>query len=126
MHQLTLWYVSDPLLASGAFALAFVFAGSLAALCRKLGGTFAEAVAPSRNKLASLEGSVESWPFRSPFITAIAGISYTQTRVWTTGSSIIFARFASFGVLQFFFISGYLFWRKLIKKGGIELGRFYL
>ena len=127
MMQLFLrWYVEDPLLAGAAFALALLVACLLSAACRRLGGTFADAVKPSTNKLASLEGLRGILALSVAVHHASAWYVYTQTKEWNTGQSILFARFASFGVLQFFFISGYLFWRKLMKKGGIELGRFYL
>lgn len=126
MHLLFRWYVTDPLLAGAAFALALLIAGLLSATCSRLGGTFADAVKPSTNKLASLEGLRGILALSVVVHHAAAWYSYTQTKVWSTGPSIVFARFASFGVLQFFFISGYLFWRKLMKKSGIDLGRFYL
>ena len=49
-------YLFDPLLACGIFALSLAVAGLLSFLCGRLGGVFAEAVQPSGNKLASLEG----------------------------------------------------------------------
>jgi peptidoglycan/LPS O-acetylase OafA/YrhL len=51
---------------------------------------------------------------------------FTQTGVWATGNSVIFARLADFGVIQFFYLSGFLFWRKLMKTGRIPIGKFYL
>lgn len=56
MHLFFRWYVEDPLLAGAAFALALLVAGLLSAACRRLGGVFADAVKPSTNELASLEG----------------------------------------------------------------------
>jgi len=126
MHLFFRWYVTDPPLAGAAFALALLVAGLLSATCRRMGGAFADAVKPSTHKLASLEGLRGILALSVVVHHGAAWYIYTQTREWSTGPSIIFARFASFGVLQFFFISGYLFWRKLMKKGGIELGRFYL
>lgn len=126
MHSLALRYLLDPLLASGAFALALSLAALLSLACRRMGGIFAEAVEPSGNKLASLEGLRGILAFAVVIHHGCAWYAYTQTQVWTTGNSILFERFANFGVMQFFFISGYLFWRKLMKKGGIDLRRFYL
>lgn len=119
-------YLLDPLLACGIFALSLSIAGLLSFLCGRIGGVFAEAVQPSGNKLASLEGLRGILALSVAAHHAYCWFFYTQTGQWGTQTSILFARFASFGVEQFFFISGFLFWRKLMKKGGIELGRFYL
>jgi peptidoglycan/LPS O-acetylase OafA/YrhL len=119
-------YLLDPLLACGIFALSLAVAGLFSFLCGRMGGVFAEAVQPSGNKLASLEGLRGILALSVAAHHAYCWFFYTQTGHWGTQSSVIFSRFASFGVNQFFFISGFLFWRKLMKKGGIELGRFYL
>lgn len=119
-------YLLDPLLACGIFALSLAVAGFLSFLCGRMGGVFAEAVQPSGNKLASLEGLRGILALSVAAHHAYCWFFYTQTAHWGTQNSILFSRFASFGVDQFFFISGFLFWRKLMKKGGIELGRFYI
>lgn len=119
-------YLFDPLLACGIFALSLAVAGLLSFLCGRLGGVFAEAVQPSGNKLASLEGLRGILALSVAAHHAYCWFFYTQTAHWGTQNSVLFSRFASFGVDQFFFISGFLFWRKLMKIGGIELGRFYL
>ena len=51
---------------------------------------------------------------------------FAKTGNWSTGRSVIFDRLADFGVIQFFYLSGFLFWRKLIRRGRVEAGRFYL
>lgn len=119
-------YLFDPVLACGVFALVLSTATLLSLLCGRLGGVFGEAVQPSANKLASLEGLRGILALSVAAHHAYCWYFFTKIHDWGTGHSILFARFANFGVIQFFFISGYLFWRKLMKKGGIELGRFYL
>lgn len=110
-------------------AAAFLFAVATAAvvcvLLDRLGGEYASAVA-SGSRIASLDGLRGILAFSVAVHHARCWYSFTQTGAWSTGDSVIFARLASFGVTQFFYLSGYLFWRKLMRSGHIPMGRFYL
>lgn len=119
-------FLVDPLLASGIFGLVVAVSALLVFLCTRLGGVFAATVGPSGDKLAGLEGLRGILALAVVAHHACCWYYFTQTAVWGTGGSIIFERFARFGVMQFFFISGFLFWRKLIRRGKIDLGSFYL
>ena len=116
----------DLLIAAGILVLVLALAAALVSICTRLGGIFAETVSPHAQKLASLEGLRGILALAVVAHHACCWFYYTQTAVWSTGGSILFERLASFGVMQFFFISGFLFWRKLIRRGRIDLGSFYL
>jgi peptidoglycan/LPS O-acetylase OafA/YrhL len=118
-------YVADPLLLVLAFGVAIGEAAILSWCFSRSGGVFAKAVAPS-NKVTSLEGLRGLLAFSVVAHHACAWYFFLQTGAWGTGNSIVFARLASFGVLQFFYLSGYLFWTRLMRRGRIPLGRFYL
>jgi len=90
------------------------------------GGYLGKVVSPETQKLASLEGLRGVLAFSVVVHHAYSWFYFTQTGIWSTQNSVIFARLANFGVLQFFYLSGFLFWRKLMKKGRIPMGRFYL
>lgn len=119
-------FVSDPVLAVLFFCFVTAGAGALVLLFDRLGGTLGEVVSPSTTKLASLEGLRGILACSVIAHHAYCWYFFTRSGVWDTGRSVIFARLAGFGVLQFFFVSGFLFWRKLMKKGEIPLGSFYL
>ena len=116
----------DVILAGGILLLATGMCRMFVFFCHRLGGTFADAVRPHAHKLASLEG------LRGILALAVVAhhsscwYSYTQTGNWSNGVHDLFARFGPFGVAQFFYISGFLFWRKLMKKGSIDFAPFYL
>ena len=93
--------------------------------CDRLGGTFAEAVRPHANKLASLEGLRGILAISVVAHHSSSWYSYTQTGIWSNGNHVLLARLGPFGVGQFFCISGFLFWRKLMKKGSIDFAPFY-
>lgn len=116
---------TDPLLVCVAFCVAISEASLLWVAFTKLGGVFARAVNPP-GKIVSLEGLRGILAFSVVVHHGCCWYFYSHTGVWQTGSSIIFARLGSFGVMQFFYLSGYLFWRKLMRKGRIDVGRFYL
>lgn len=113
----------DALLISGIFFLALCVTGLLSLCCDRLGGKFAQAVKPQGHKLESLEG------LRGVLALAVVAhhcscwYGLIKTGVWAGGP--IFSRLGGFGVMPFFFISGFLFWRKLM-KGPINLKTFYL
>jgi peptidoglycan/LPS O-acetylase OafA/YrhL len=117
-------YGLDPALAILAIALAGGLATAISLLLTQRGGTFGRAVAPGE-KIASLEGLRGILALCVVLHHAYCWYFYMRIGVWSTGNSIIFNRFASFGVMQFFYISGYLFWRKLT-RGRVSMGRFYL
>jgi peptidoglycan/LPS O-acetylase OafA/YrhL len=119
-------FVFDPLLAAFIFALAAGVTGSLAWLCSRMGGVFADAIAPHANKVKSLEGLRGVLALSVAAHHAYCWYWFTQSGRWGTFGSILFGRFARFGVMQFFYISGYLFWRRLKKRGSIRLSSFYL
>jgi peptidoglycan/LPS O-acetylase OafA/YrhL len=119
-------FAADPILAVLFLSLVTACAGMLALLFDRLGGGLGKVVRPSTNKLSSLEGLRGILACSVVAHHAYCWYFFTQTGEWTTGRSVIFARLASFGVLQFFFVSGFLFWRKLMKRGEIPLGSFYL
>ena len=116
----------DPILAALFLALATGGAGVLVFLFDRCGGRFAEAVRPSPNKLASLEGLRGILAFSVVAHHAYCWYFFTQFGVWSTGQSIVFDRLADFGVAQFFYLSGFLFWRKLMRRGRIPACKFYL
>lgn len=125
MHFVVERYITDPLLVSLAFAVAIGEAAILCWCLTRMGGVFAKAVAPGE-KVASLEGLRGLLAFSVVIHHACCWYFFMQIGVWETGHSILFNRVARFGVMQFFYISGYLFWRKLMRRGKIPLGRFYL
>lgn len=49
-----------------------------------------------------------------------------RTHTWDGNNTLLFANFGGFGVTLFFFLSGFLFWRKMMRHDSIELRRFYL
>ncbi len=116
----------DPILVVMLLAFATGGAGTLVVLFNRLGGNFAEAARPASQKLASLEGLRGVLAFSVVAHHAYCWYSFTQVGVWTTGRSVIFDRLADFGVAQFFYLSGFLFWRKLMRRGRIPKGKFYL
>ena len=116
----------DPVLAVLFLAFAIGGAGALAFLFDRCGGPFAEAANPSSHKLAALQGLRGVLAFSVVAHHAYCWYFFTQYGVWTTGRSVIFDRLADFGVAQFFYLSGFLFWRKLMRRGHIPAGRFYL
>lgn len=118
-------FLSDPLIVFFAFLSAIGMAAMLSLTLTKMGGGFAAAVAPGE-KVASLEGLRGILAFSVVIHHACCWYNYMRIGEWTTGDSIVFGRLAVFGVMQFFYISGYLFWRKLMRRGSIPLGRFYL
>ncbi len=118
-------FVTDPLLVSLSYCVAIGEAAALSWCFTRWGGVFAKAVAPSA-KVTSLEGLRGLLAFAVVVHHACAWYFYLQTGDWTTGRSVVFGRLASFGVLQFFYLSGYLFWSRLMRRGGIPLGPFYL
>lgn len=123
MHGFAERFVADPLLVSLAFGVAIGEAALLSWLLSRAGGVFAKAVAPSA-KLTSIEGLRGLLAFSVVVHHACAWYFFLQTgRFEAIG---IFGRLANFGVIQFFFISGYLFWSKLRRRGRIPLGQFYL
>lgn len=126
MHEAFQRFGLDPMLA--ALYLAFVLGGAyaLTALFDRCAGTFRDVVSPASQKVASLEGLRGVLAFSVVAHHAYCWFFFTQTGIWSTGNSIIFARLADFGVIQFFYLSGLLFWRKLIKSSRIPAGRFYL
>jgi peptidoglycan/LPS O-acetylase OafA/YrhL len=119
-------FTLDPALAAMIFAFAMVGASALVRLFDRLGGYFRKVVSPSTHKLASLEGLRGVLALSVVAHHAFCWNFFTQYGAWTTGNSVIFGRLASFGVVQFFYVSGFLFWRKLMKSGGIPFGNFYL
>jgi len=119
-------FVFDPLLAALAFAFAIAGASALNLLFDRWGGYFGNVVSPASQKLASLEGLRGILAFSVVMHHAYCWYYFTQTGVWTTGNSVIFARLADFGVIQFFYLSGFLFWRKLMKAGRIPMSKFYI
>jgi peptidoglycan/LPS O-acetylase OafA/YrhL len=119
-------FIFDPVLAVVILALATGVAGTFALLCTRLGGVFAEAIAPHANKVKSLEGLRGILALSVVAHHAYCWYRFTQYGLWGTPGSILFGRLGSFGVMQFFYISGYLFWRRLMKRGSIPLRSFYL
>lgn len=119
-------FAFDPLLAALAFAFAIAGASALNLLFDRWGGHFASVVRPATVKLAALEGLRGVLAFSVVMHHAYCWYFFTQNGVWSTGDSVIFARLADFGVIQFFYLSGFLFWRKLMKTGHIPMARFYL
>ncbi len=109
-----------------AFAFAMALAGALNLLFDRWGGYFGNVVNPASQKLAALEGLRGILAFSVVMHHAYCWYYYTQNGVWTTGASVLFARLADFGVIQFFYLSGFLFWRKLMKTGRIPRPKFYL
>lgn len=116
--------VLDAILVCFAFAIVIGEAKILSWILAEIGGVFARVAAPSE-KIASLEGLRGILAFAVVLHHGCCWYFYSQTGVWSTGHNIIFERLAPFGVMQFFFLSGYLFWGKLMRKGRIDLGRFY-
>lgn len=119
-------FAFDPLLAVLAFTFAVAAASALNLLFNRWGGYFRNVVSPASQKLAALEGLRGILAFSVVMHHAYCWYYFTQSGVWTTGNSVIFARLADFGVIQFFYLSGFLFWRKLMKTGRIPMAKFYL
>lgn len=119
-----LHYAADPVLLLVAFSVAIAVATAIAFFFRRTDGKLSGDAADA-GKTASLQGSRGVLAFSVVMHHACCWYFYSATGVWTTGNHIIFERLARFGVMQFFYISGFLFWRKLMRKGSIPLGRFY-
>jgi peptidoglycan/LPS O-acetylase OafA/YrhL len=116
----------DPALVIACFLLALALCGALVAMCDRMGGSFAAAVNPHPGKLAALEGLRGVLALAVVVHHACCWFWFVRSGVWSTQGSIIFERLAPFGVMQFFFISGFLFWRKLMSPGSIKLRAFYV
>ena len=124
MHPALPTSVTDPLLVSAAFVLAISLAAILSLILSKFGSGFATALSSSE-KVTSLEGTRGVLAFSVAIHHACCWYFYLATGVWSTGGHLIFERLAPFGVMQFFYISGFLFWRKLMRRGSIPLKSFY-
>ena len=121
----------DPLLALLFLALALGGAWVLLVLLRKTafgskGRLLDDLTGPSSQKLASLQGLRGILAFSVVAHHACCWYYFSQSGVWGTGRSVVFDRLADFGVIQFFYLSGFLFWRKLMKRGRVAAGSFYL
>jgi peptidoglycan/LPS O-acetylase OafA/YrhL len=114
----------DPLLAVVFFGLAIAGAWLLKLLIDRITPQ-ANAASATTHKLASLEGLRGILAFAVVAHHACCWYYFTQNGDWTTGSNIVFGRLASFGVIQFFYLSGFLFWRKLMRRGAIPVRQFY-
>jgi peptidoglycan/LPS O-acetylase OafA/YrhL len=119
-------FIVEPFIAGGIFVFVLLGCATLVFFCKRLGGVFAQVVDPRSGKLGQVEGLRGILALSVVAHHAYCWYFFTQTALWGTRDSIVFARLATFGVMQFFFISGFLFWRKLMKKGGIDLRDFYL
>lgn len=126
MNQTLQRLALDSTLAVLIFAVAVGCACVLDLLLNWLGGYFKLAANPATSKLAPLEGLRGVLAISVAAHHACCWYFFSQSGIWSTGGSVIFARLAGFGVMQFFFISGFLFWRKSIKQGKIPLCNFYL
>lgn len=116
----------DPALALAFFALAFGGAWALLRLFGKRGGLPADLIGSSAQKLVSLQGLRGILAFAVVAHHACCWFFFSQSGLWWTGHSVLFDRLADFGVIQFFYLSGFLFWRKLMKRGRVPAGNFYL
>jgi peptidoglycan/LPS O-acetylase OafA/YrhL len=125
MHFAVERFVTDPLLVALAFLLAIGEGALIFACLRRMGGRFADAVAPT-DKVRTLEGLRGILAFSVVIHHGFCWYFYMRLGIWETGNSVVFARLAGFGVVQFFYLSGYLFWSKLLRQKKIPLGRFYL
>jgi peptidoglycan/LPS O-acetylase OafA/YrhL len=92
----------------------------------RCGGLFGCVAGAAPQKLATLEGLRGILALSVAAHHACCWYYFANTGNWSTGRSVIFDRLADFGVIQFFYLSGFLFWRKLIRRGHVEAGRFYL
>lgn len=126
MNEAFLRFGLDPMLAPLYFALSLGGAWALLLAFNRLGGPFADVARPGSQKLAQLQGLRGILAFSVVAHHACCWYFYSQSGDWSTGGSILFDRLAEFGVIQFFYLSGFLFWRKLIKRGRIPAGSFYL
>jgi peptidoglycan/LPS O-acetylase OafA/YrhL len=116
----------DAMLAGAFIGLALAVAWALLRALDGMKGSLGEVVSPASRKLTSLEGLRGMLAMAVVAHHACCWYYFTQFGVWTTGRSVLFDRLADFGVTQFFYLSGFLFWRKLMKAGRIPMGRFYL
>jgi peptidoglycan/LPS O-acetylase OafA/YrhL len=116
----------DALLAAAFVVFIMAMASLMLSALDSLKGAVGEVVSPASRKLASLEGLRGVLALSVVAHHAYCWYFFTQFGVWTTGRSVIFDRLADFGVMQFFYLSGFLFWRKLMKTRRIQVGRFYL
>lgn len=128
-------FALDPLLAALLFASAIACARGLLFVFDRLGDRSGSNVllfeVSPVHKFASLEALRGVLALAVVAHHACCWYFLVQTGAWSTGNSIVFSRLASFGVAQFFYLSGFLFWRKLIMTAGISTtirssGRFYL
>ena len=119
-------FAYDPLLALLFLSLALGGAWALLLVLGKLGGQFAEVAGSSSQKLGSLQGLRGVLAFSVVAHHACCWYFYSQSGTWWTGRSVVFDRLADFGVIQFFYLSGFLFWRKLMRRGRVTAGQFYL
>ena len=116
----------DALLAAAFLAAVMGMATLLLLALDGLKRALGEVVSPASRKLTSLEGLRGILALSVVAHHAYCWYFFTRFGVWTTGRSIIFDRLADFGVMQFFYLSGFLFWRKLMKTRRMPMGKFYL
>ena len=116
----------DPLLVLLFFALA---SGGAWVLWRAFGrqdGPWADLAGSSSQKLAQLQGMRGILAMAVVAHHACCWYYFLQSGTWSTGPSVLFDHLGNFGVLQFFYLSGFLFWRKLIRHNRLPASSFYL
>ncbi len=125
MNEVLQRFALDPLLAALFLTLTIGGAWLLRLLLDRIASP-GDAAFAGTHKLASLDGLRGILAFSVVAHHACTWYYFTQSGVWTGGSGIVFGRLANFGVIQFFYLSGFLFWRKLMQRGAIPARRFYL
>jgi peptidoglycan/LPS O-acetylase OafA/YrhL len=116
----------DAMLAGAMLAFAIGLAALLLLALDRLKLATGPVVSPVSRKLTSLEGLRGVLAISVVAHHACCWFYFARFGVWTTGPHVLFERLADFGVAQFFYLSGFLFWRKLMKAGGMPMGKFYL
>lgn len=114
------------MLAGALLAFAIGLAALLLLALGRLKGAICPVVSPVSRKLTSLEGLRGILALAVVAHHACCWFYFSQCGVWTTGPHVLFGRLADFGVAQFFYLSGFLFWRKLMKGGRMPMGKFYI
>jgi peptidoglycan/LPS O-acetylase OafA/YrhL len=126
MHPYVRHFFSDPMLLVIVYALLAVYAWALLWIVDRFAGSQLSLVSVQSGKMVSIEGLRGILACAVVIHHTYCWFIFLGGAEWSSGGSILFMRMASFGVIQFFYLSGYLFWRKLIKAGNIRLVPFYL
>lgn len=124
MLKILLVDAGDALLFAAFMACAWAATRAVLALADRMPGG-AALFRPPSHYVANLEGVRGILALAVAAHHACCWWYFLTTGRWETGPHTLFHNLAFFGVVQFFFLSGYLFWEKLERSERFDAGRFY-